>query len=156
MLRDNTLIGQRLTPRLERWRSALRVMAWLRGGRSETFAFSGTLSCIIGVLVLIGLALHLAQFKRLQAIRASGAFNTISGTVIGFSGGGSNSPETFSVGGRHFDVWPALVSEGFNTRTIDGGPDLSGKTVEIGYTEHGEIVLLLVATDVSTTEQRQR
>lgn len=101
----------------------------------------GVFAVIICTTLVLGtLAMLVGEWRGYQTLREAVAekrVTFIEGTVNEFYGGspGGNLPETFSVSGTRFEIEGPVFGQQFKSIASQGGPDLSGRCVRIGYVD---------------------
>jgi hypothetical protein len=93
---------------------------------------------MLGAIVFSGQALY--DYLSLRRSYATGRYLAVEGVVQDFQRDYSTgkSPQTFTVGDRHFEIWAATWAPDFHHTVGFGGPNLSGRCVRILFIERLE------------------
>jgi hypothetical protein len=135
------------------WALALVILLPAAAGvAGATFGFyevwKRALSACFAVIALAFFAVFLwfewSNYQRLQSDYREGRYEVVDGPVRFFQRDYANgdSPQTFEVQSRTFELWHSRGSPAFHRTVGAGGPDLRGQCVRIAYSDRNEILWL--------------
>jgi hypothetical protein len=107
-----------------------------------TRILTAVLVCLAVAGTVAELWRHHREYESLRQVVLEGRYTVLEGRVTDFQRDpwGGNVPQIFSVAGHRFEVHGPRMTASFHQTVSQGGPDLTGKCVRIGFTTNDTFV----------------